>query len=301
MKPLLIGLEAHAPLLDSLASSLGLPRGEAALGSFADGERMVRIQEDLAGRSVILVGSTGPPVDSNLMTMAFLADAARRAGAHSVLAVVPYFGYSRSERLADPGAPIGARVAADLLQGAGVSQLVTLDLHSPAIAGFFTIPVFEERAAPILAACYPDAHPDTHVVVSPDAGGIKGAGHFASLLGLPLAVAVKHRLAPDTPRVLHLWGEVSGRVAIIRDDMITTGGTLEQVGRLLLERNAQALEVVATHAVMAPGARERLRGLGVRRLITTDSLPHPEADWEVLPIAPLLAPRLARCMELAAW
>lgn len=300
MKPLLLGLEAHAPLLDSLASRLGLPRGEPVLGSFADGERSVRIPEDLAGRPVVLVGSTGPPVDSNLMTMALLADAARRAGARTVLAVIPYLGYSRSERLAEPGAPIGARVVADLLQGAGVSQLVTLDLHSPAIAGFFTIPVFEETAGALLAARYPEAHPDTHVVVSPDAGGIKGAGHFASLLGLPLAVAVKHRLAPDLPRVMHLWGEVSGRVAILRDDMITTGGTLEQVGRLLLDRNVQALEVVATHAVMTPGARERLRGLGIRRLITTDSLPHPDADWEVLPIASLLAPRIARCVELAS-
>lgn len=301
MRARLFGLEGHASLLDALSAELGIPRGEVVLGSFADGERQVRILEDVAGLSVVLVGSTGPPVDANLMTMALLADAARRAGAQAIVMVTPYLGYSRSERVAEPGAPLGARLASDLLRAAGIHRLVTLDLHSPAIVGFFTVPVFEESAAALLATAFPDARPDTHVVVSPDTGGIKRASRMATLLGLPLAVAIKHRGGPDAPKILQLWGEVAGREAIIFDDMITTGGTLEAVGRILRERHASAIDVAATHAVMAPGARERLGALGVRRLVTTDSIPHEKPDWEVLSIAPLLARAIARSLGGAAW
>lgn len=296
MKARLFGLDTHASLLDALSAKLDIPRGSAMIGSFADGERRVRILDDVAGLTVILVGSTGPPVDPNLMTMALLADAARRASASHLIAVLPYFGYSRSERMADSGTPIGARLAADLLQASGIRQLVTLDLHSPAIPGFFTIPIHEESAASILAESFKSSLPETHVVVSPDAGGIKRASQFASFLGVPLAVSVKRRLTPDAPKILHLWGEVAGREAIVIDDMITTGGTLEAVGQILRERQVKAIDVAATHAVMAPGARERLRALGIRRLVTTDSLPHADPDWEVLPIAPLLAPAIARCL-----
>lgn len=296
MKPLLFGLEPHASLLEALSTELDIPRGKATIDSFPDGERQVRLRESVAGRTLILVGSTGPPVDSHLMTMALLADAARRGGSRDIIAVLPYFGYSRSERMADPGTPIGARLAADLLQASGIRQLITLDLHSSAIPGFFTIPLLEETATQLLAEAFMPAQPETRVVVSPDTGGIKRASRFATLLGVPLAVSVKHREVADAPKILHLWGDVAGREALLFDDMITTGGTLEAVGRLLWERDVKAIDVAATHAVMAPGARERLRSLGVRRLVTTDSIPHETPDWEVRSIAPLLAPVIARSL-----
>lgn len=293
----LFGLPGHEPLLRHLIAELGFIAGSATIGSFLDGERQVRIHDDVAGAPVVLVGSTGAPVDSNLMTMALLADAARRAGAHPILAVIPYFGYARSDHMVERGMPLGARVAADLLVGAGVDALVTLDLHNPAIPGFFRIPCDALSAAKLLATGFETANPETHVVVSPDAGGIKRASLFASLLGVPLAVAVKHRPAPDTPQVLHLWGDVRDRIAIIFDDMVSTGRTIETVGRLLSERRVRAIEVAATHAVMAPGAWNRLQAMGIARLVTTDSIPQPQADWEVISIAPLLLPAISRSLR----
>jgi ribose-phosphate pyrophosphokinase len=292
------GPESHAALISELASALGLARGGAAIGRFADGERRVEIRDDVMGCPAILLISTGPPVDSHVMTLALMADAVRRAGAGPVIGIVPYFGYARAERMAAPGSPIGCRVVADLVQGAGLSHLITFDLHNPAIAGFFTIPVLEQSALDPIARCFTGVSPERHVVVAPDAGAIKRVSHLATLLGLPMAIAVKHRLGPDEPKVLQLWGEFKGREAIVFDDMVATGSTIEQVANLLWQRGIAAIEVAAVHPVMAGEAERLLKSLGIRRFITTDTIPfQPTAAWpgfEVVSIAPVLIQTLKR-------
>ncbi|MNX85927.1 Ribose-phosphate pyrophosphokinase [compost metagenome] len=299
----IFGLATQAALVEALAASTGFERGRADLGGFADGERWVRLGEEVAGLPVVLVGSTSPPVDSHLMTLAFMADAARRAGASRIVAVVPYFGYARAERLAQPGAPIPCRVVADLLQGSGITDLVTLDWHSPAIAGFFTVPVIEASALGLLASRFAGASAGRTVVVSPDAGGIKRASQFASLLGVPLGVALKQRLAPDRPRVLQLFGDIEGHDALVVDDMVTTGGTIQQVTAQLRQHGASAIDVAAVHPVMAGDAEALLRSLGIRRFVVSDSIPFaPATPWpgfEVVPVAPVLAEALARCLGAA--
>lgn len=295
----IFGPDAHAPLIEAIAAATGLAWGAAEIGGFADGERSVRLQVAVADLPVVLVASTGPPVDSNVLTLAFLADAARRACARSIVAIVPYFGYSRGERLAQPGTSIPCRVVADLLQRSGVTHLVSLDLHSPAIAGFFTIPVIETSAIDLLASRFEEAPARRTIVVAPDAGGIKRASRFATLLGLPLAIALKQRPAPDAPKVVHLWGDFEDRDAIVVDDMVTTGATVREVVAQLRARGVQAVDVAAVHPVMAKEAEARMRALGIRRFVVTDSVPfRPSAPWpelEVVSIAPLLVEAVSKC------
>lgn len=299
MEARIYGPPTQDALVRAVAHQADLPVGQITVGGFPDGEREVRFHEALWGRSVALLASTGPPVDSGTMTLALMADAARRAGAGRVVAVVPYMGYSRGERLAEWGGPLAARLVADLLQAAGVTHLVALDLHSPAIAGFFTIPVREVSALELFAdALRPE--PDS-VIVAPDAGATKRVSKLAALLGRPMAVAAKTRLGPDRPRILQICGEVADRDVIVCDDMISTGSTLEQVVGRLREHGARRIDVAATHAVMSDAAEERLRALGLRRVLVTDSLPYrPQAPWpgfEVLSIAPLLARAVIACLE----
>jgi ribose-phosphate pyrophosphokinase len=298
------GPPSEAALIDVLANRLHFPKGQAVLGAFADGERQVQILDDVAGKAAILVVGTGPPVDENLMTLALLADASRRAGAAQVVAVVPYFGYGRGDRVAALGQPIAARLVANLLEAAGITHVVALDLHNPAITGFFSLPVFEVSAVDVLAAAVAQAMPIPTLAVAPDAGAIKRTSQLAERLGIPMAVAVKRRPTSGQPRILHLLGQVGRQNVVIVDDMITTAGTLERVGELLLQHGAASLTVVATHAVMTSGAVERLVRLQVKTLIVTDSLPwQPPADcpgWRRLSIGPLLADAVAGCLGLAS-
>jgi ribose-phosphate pyrophosphokinase len=299
------GPDRESALIEALADRLRWPKGAADLGAFADGERQVRIHDDLGGKTAILAIGTGPPVDAHLMTLAFLTDACRRAGASRIVAVVPYFGYGRGDRLAETGQPVAARVVANLLEAAGISHLVTLDWHNPAIAGFFSLPIVEVSAVDALAAAVAAAVPDLSLAVSPDAGAIKRTSRLAERLGLPMAVAIKQRPASGQPKVLQVLGDVTGRHVVLVDDMITTAGTLERVGEILLSVGAASLTVVATHAVMTPGAAERLRRLHVDRLFVTDSLPwQPPADcpgWQRLPAGPLLADAVATILVPPSW
>ena len=280
-------------LLGELARALGLPVGRTVASSFKDGERRVLLSDLEPGRGVLLVLSTGMPVDSNVMTLAFMADAARRAGNNPVVGVVPYFGYARGDRLTEAGTAIPAAVVARTLEAAGLTHLVTLDLHNPAIAGFFGIPVIEGSAIPAFATRLGASGADERVVVAPDAGGIPRATRLASLLGLPLAISLKRRPAPDAPKALGLWGDVAGREAILVDDMVVTGGTIAGVSRLLRENGATAIDLVATHAVITGDAQDVLRAGGFRSVILTDTLAfEPREAWpglEILSVAPILA------------
>lgn len=287
---------ANRPLLDKLSHSLGLPIGNAEFGSFPDGERMVRILEEVHGTTVILLQSAGPAIDSNILELAFLADAARRAGAKKILAIIPYFGYARSERLAASGSPIAARFIAEIFALAGISGLVTLDLHASAIVGFFNLPVEEVSAMPVFAEFYSKASLADYLVLSPDAGGIRRAGQFASKVGLPLGVAIKHRLTPTTPRIIELCATVENRRVILCDDIISTGGTLAEVAKLAYQHGAKSVEAVATHAVFAPGALERIKEAGIQRITVTDSLEPQTPGIEIISIAEAIALALKKLL-----
>lgn len=299
MRARIVGSHSQSDLVRAIARLADLPVGEVTIGGFPDGEREVRFHDSLWGQAAVLLVSTGPPVDSQTMTVAFLADAARRAGARRIVAVVPYMGYARSDRLAEWGSPIGARVVADLWQAAGVTHLVALDLHNPASVGFFTIPVLEVSALELFADALRPA--ERQAIVAPDAGAAKRVSRLAAMLGRPMAVAAKTRRGPESPRILQVCGAVAGEDVVVLDDMISTGGTLEQVVAALRAEGAGAVDVAATHAVMSAGAEERLRGLGLRRLIVTDSLPYaPSRPWPelaVLSVAPLLARAVTACLE----
>jgi len=310
MRPLgfVYGLPTQGGLADAIAREADLARGNATIASFPDGERWIEVHDDLEGRAAVLVISTGPPVDANVMALAFLADAARRAGASPILAVVPYFGYGRSDRPDGAGRPMGAALVAGLLQAVGVEHLVTVDWHNPAVVGSFKIPVHEVVTTALWASRLLPAAPERQVVVAPDAGGIKRASALATHLGVPMAVALKHRESPEAPKVLQLLGTVAGREALVVDDMVTTAATLARVVERLREAGATAIDAAITHMVMAPGAEARLRELGLRRMLTTDTLPFvPATAWpgfEVVSVANLLSAAVGHCLQApdaSAW
>lgn len=281
---------AHPALATQLARELGEPVVGVEVGSFADGEGRVRILTDVHGAHAVIVQPTCPPVNDNLMVLALLTDAAKAAGAVRVTAVVPYFGYARQDRREHAGEPRSAQVAGELLAVVGVDHLITLDIHSPALESALPMPATllaaDELFLPRIAA-WGLRDP---VIVSPDAGGLKRAQRFATALNAPVAVIAKSRPRPDEAAMLQVLGEVKGRVCVVVDDMASTGKTLTGAVESLRRAGSQEVHAVFTHAVMAPGAAERIRTAGFGKLMTTDSVPTQVGPgFEVVPVASLLA------------
>jgi ribose-phosphate pyrophosphokinase len=270
-----------------IATALDVPFEAATIGSYADGETRVRIEGDIRDSRVILVQPTGPPVNDNLLVLALLADACHGAGARSVIAVVPYFGYSRQDQRGSPGDPRSAQVAAKLLAAVGVDHLVTIDLHSTALESAFAMPVSNVPAIdvflPLLKATL-----QYGMVVSPDAGGIKRAQQFAAALKARLAVVTKHRSGVDAAVTESVLGDVNGQACLIVDDMASTGRTMAGAAEALVNAGARSVDAVFTHAVMAPGAMERLLGSPIQRFTVSDTLPGMTAN-ERLRIQPVSA------------
>lgn len=281
---------AHPVLAGLIASELGEPLAGVEIGSFADGEVRVCVADDIRGTHAVIVQPTGPPVNDNLMVLALLADAAKAAGALRVTAVVPYFGYARQDRRERVGESRSAQVAAKLLATVGVDHLITLDLHSPALESALPMPATllgaDEVFLPRIAA-WGVREP---VVVSPDAGGLKRAQRFAAALNAPLAVIAKSRPRADEAAVLHVLGDVKGRAGLVVDDMASTGKTLARAAEALRTAGAREVHAAFTHAVMAPGAADRIRAAGFGNVMTTDSVPvQAPSGFEVVSVAPLLA------------
>jgi ribose-phosphate pyrophosphokinase len=258
----------------------------------------VQLGEPVRKRQTFLLQSTSPPVNDHLAELLALADACRRGAARSVTAVVPYFGYARGDRRQSRCTPIMASLVADLMQAAGIQHVVTLDLHVPQIEGFFRIPVETLSAAETLCAALRGRLEDDVVVVSPDLGGVRRAVEYGEKLGAPVAVCQKQRVDAARVAVTRVIGDVRGRACLIVDDMISTGGTVVECARALLESGArQGLQVVATHGVQLPGAREALARAGVHELVVTDSVaivtsgPPPTT---VVSVATLLASEIRR-------
>jgi ribose-phosphate pyrophosphokinase len=292
---------SNRPLAEEIAQVLGIPLGRALVGTFRDGEVRIRIEENVRGADVFILQSLCPPIHHHIWELLLMLDAVKRASARRITAVVPYYAYARQERKTAGREPISARVLANVIMAAGADRLLTMDLHAPAIEGFFDIPVDHLRAVKLLAEHFRELGLRDAVVVSPDVGGVARANDFRQRLNLPLAIIAKHRPCPDRAEVVEMVGDVRGRPAILLDDMISTGSTMIEAARVLRERGATAVYACATHGVFAAGALEAMASAPVERWVVTNTVPVPTAKGpctlRVLSVAPLIAESIYRIHE----
>ena len=297
----LIAGTANPGLTERISKEIGVPLTDPRVRRFPDGEIDVKIQDSMRGHDVFLIQPTCYPVNESLMELFILLDALRRASAGRITAVVPYFGYARKERKSQPREPISAKLMANFMTLAGADRVLLLDLHADAIEGFFDVPTDHLTAHKILAAHIRGRHMDRIAVVAPDAGGAKRAEHMARLLGAPLVFVYKRRPEDDAVEILDMAGEVLGRDCVVVEDIISTGGTMVEVATSLREHGARRVIIACTHAVLAPGAVERLRRAPVDEVVVTDSVPVPDEKQgppiTVLSVAPLLAEAIVRVHE----
>lgn len=289
---------ANPVLAEDIMRCLGAPLGRATVGQFKNGETRVKLDENVRGSDVFVIQSMQAPVNEHLMEMLIMLDAVRRSSASRITAVIPYYGYARQEKKSSGREPISAKLVANLLVTAGASRILAIDLHSPAIEGFFDIPVDHLRAAPLLADYFHNQGLDNVVVVSPDAGGVGRAEDFRIRIGADLAIIAKKRPAADRPEVIEMVGDVAGKTAIIVDDMISTGSTLVEAAATLRKRGATEVYACASHPLLADGAARKMREAGIARAVVTDTVPLREGERdsaiEVISVAPLLAEAIMR-------
>jgi ribose-phosphate pyrophosphokinase len=285
---------AYPQLAQRICTYLGVEIGGAKLGRFSDGEIYFQILENVRGADVFVVQTCADPVDHHLLELLLMIDAFKRASAWRVTAVVPYYAYARQDRKDKPRVPISAKLVADLLETAGASRALTLDLHAPQIQGYFNVPVDHLYASPVLVDYYKQRKLHDVTVVSPDAGGVERARSFAKRLDAPLAIVDKRRVDVDVSEVMHLIGDVRGRPALVIDDIIDTAGTLVKTAEALLKEGATEVFAACTHPVLSGPAVERLCRSPISEVVVTDSLPLSESAREVakikvLSVAELLA------------
>ena len=289
---------ANRPLAEKTASHLGIPLGQATVGRFSDGEISVEFQENVRGKDVYIIQPTAMPCNENLMELLIMMDALKRASARCVTAVVTYFAYARQDRKTAPRIPISAKLVADLITTAGANRMLTMDLHSGQIQGFFDIPVDHLYAAPVTLEYIRENFSPDVVVVSPDSGGVERARAFAKRLNTSLAIIDKRRDAAAI-KAMTLIGNVWGKEAIILDDMVTSGATLTMAAELLIRHGVRTVHACVTHPVMSRHAVSNIQGSLVQSLAVTDTIPlSPEAaaleKIRVLSVAPLLGEAIKR-------
>ncbi len=289
---------ANQPLAQAIAASLNMNLGRSYVGTFKNGETRIKIDDNVRGCDVFVIQSTCPPVNEHLMELLFLIDALRRASAARVTAVIPYYGYAKQEKKTTGREPISAKLVANLMCTAGADRILSIDLHAPAIEGFFDIPVDHLQAAPLLTEHIQDLNLSDIVVVSPDAGGVGRANRFRERIGAGLAIIAKQRPEPDVAEVLEMVGEVEGKTAVIVDDMISTGHTLVEAARMLVDRGARRVYACATHGVFAADAFQIMSDSHLVETIVTDTIPlDPHAAdgrVKVISVAPLFAEAIMR-------
>lgn len=264
---------AHRELARRIAAYCKVPLGEATVDSFPDGETMVKINENIRGRDVFIVQPTCPPTNQNLMELLIMVDAARRASADRITAVIPFFGYARQDRKDQPRVPITAKLVANLLTAAGVNRVLTMDLHAQQVAGFFDIPVDHLFAAPVMIQYLKSKNLQNPVIVSPDVGGLKMANAYAQALEASLAIVAKRRKSPTEVAATSLIGEVEGRPVVLVDDLTETAGTLTAAAKLLHEYGATEVMACVSHAVLSDLGLQRLKESKITELVCTNSVP----------------------------
>ncbi len=285
-------------LAASIASKIGVSPGKARVARFSDGECNIQVLESVRGADVFVVQSTCPPVNENLVELVLLLDACRRASAHRVFAVIPYYGYGRQDRVQERK-PVSAKVVASMIQAEGADGVITVDLHSPQTQGFFDVPIDNLSAAGLFEQHF-EKKRDNVVVVSPDVGGVRRARNFAEKIGASLAVIDKTRPRDNESEVMDIIGEAKGMKAVIVDDIIDTGGTIVKAAEALKNAGARGVSAFCTHPVLSGDAFKKISDSVLEELVVTNSIPlKPGAPEKIkqLSLAPLLAETIQRIHE----
>jgi len=286
---------ANPCLARQICEALDCPLGVAMIKRFADGETHLQIQENVRGADVFLVQPTCTPVDHHLMELLLMIDAFKRASAERITAVLPYYGYARQDRKDRPRMPISAKLVASLIERAGASRVLALDLHAAQIQGFFDIPVDHLFSAPVMVEYFQGRYDRKELtVVSPDAGGVERARSFAKRMNVPLAIIDKRRTDANVAEVMNIIGDVRGKHCLVVDDLVDTAGTLVKGVEALREQGARTVTACATHAVLSGPAVDRINASPVEELVVSNSIPHDEQRQKsgkirTLSVAPLLA------------
>ena len=302
---MLLSGTGNPELSERIAREIDVPLAPMDITRFADGEFDVKIHESVRGHDVFLIQPTCSPVSDNLVQLFITLDALRRASASRITAVIPYYGYQRKEKKTAPRDPISAKLMANVIELAGATRVIAVDLHAEAIQGFFDIPVDALTATKILARRVRERHGNNVVVVSPDTGGALRARRLGRLLDAPIAIIDKRRPRDDAVEVVHVVGDVAGMHAVIVDDLISTGGTLVSASAALRSKGATGVDAVATHGLLTDGALQRLHEAPIDEICITDTIPlnegaraldnHPKL--RVLSVAPLIAEAIVRVHE----
>ncbi|MDR2755853.1 MAG: ribose-phosphate pyrophosphokinase [Planctomycetaceae bacterium] len=290
---------ANPCLARQICDYLGIPQGQLAVGNFPDGETQCKIEQDVRGQDIFIIQPTCPPVNDNLMELLILIESFKRASADRVTAVIPYFGYARQDRKDEGRVPITAKLVANILTRAGADRILSMDLHAAQIQGFFDIPVDHLTAAPVLDNFFRNLGytEDRIVVVSPDEGSIKRAASHVKSLGGSLAIIDKRRFGNYVEQANLIGGPINGKIALLFDDMISTGSSICGAAHLVKRHGAEKIYIGATHGVLCGNAVANLRNAPVENIILTDTIPLPEEllpNLKVLSVAPLLGEAIRR-------
>jgi len=289
---------SNIPLTEKITIDLGLSMGQAEIKRFADGEIRVKIKENVRGCDVFIVQSTHPPAE-NILELLLMIDAMKRASAGRITAVIPYFGYSRQDWKDEPRVPISAKLMADLFAKAGADRVMTVDLHSEQIQGFFDIPVDHLFAAPVIIDHYQRMDLSNFILLAPDVGAVKRTRGLAKRMGnLPIAIIDKRRPRPNVAEVMNIIGDIKDRDVIIYDDMIDTGGTMVNAAQAALDLGARSVYCCGVHPLFSGNARERFDSVEITEIVVTDTINLPEdrrpQKLKILSISDLLAEAIKR-------
>ena len=285
-------------LAEKICASLGCPLGNMVMTKFSDGEFAVSYEESIRGKNVFLVQSTFPNSD-NLMELLLMIDAAKRASARHIIAVIPYFGWARQDRKDKPRVSIGAKLVADLLSCAGIDRLITMDLHADQIQGFFNVPVDHLYASGVILPYLQSLKLDNLVIASPDVGGSKRANTYAKYLGCPLVLCNKTRARANEVESMQIIGDVNGKNVVLIDDMVDTAGTITKAADVMKAAGALSVRAMASHCVMSGPANERVQQSSIEEIVFTDSIPYTQrcAKIKQLSVADMFAETIRRVIH----
>jgi ribose-phosphate pyrophosphokinase len=294
-------LNSNMQLAQEIAKVIGVELGKCSVSRFSDGEIQINIEESIRGGDVFVIQSTSAPVNEHLMELLIMIDALKRASAKTINIVMPYYGYARQDRKARSREPITAKLVANLLETAGASRVIMLDLHAPQIQGFFDIPIDHLMGVPILADYFKNKNLEDIVIVSPDHGGVTRARKMADRLKAPIAIIDKRRPKPNVAEVMNIVGQVEGKTAILIDDIIDTAGTITLAANALIENGAVEVYACCTHPVLSGPAIERIQNSKIKELVVTNTIALSEEkkiDKIVqLSVAPLIGEAIIRVYE----